>query len=309
MTLTELRYIIALQETGHFGKAAEQCHVSQPTLSVAIKKLEDELEVCLFERNRGQVTTTPIGERIIAQARHVLEQAEHIRELAELGRDPLGSPLSLGAIHTVGPYLYPRAIPQIRELAPQMSLYIEENMTAVLRERLRSGKLDAIIIALPFNEPEVVTQPLYEEPFVVLLPSDHPLAAKPAIDHNDLTQQNVLLLGEGHCFRDQVLDACPGLRQHMAKSDRFLQSVVEGSSLETLKHMVASKLGISILPLSAAQIGTYGGGLLCTRPFAGTPPTRQIALAWRASFPRHQAIDVISRAVKQISAQLPATAA
>ncbi|WP_372878775.1 hydrogen peroxide-inducible genes activator [Spongiibacter marinus] len=307
MTLTELRYIIALQETGHFGKAAERCFVSQPTLSVAVKKLEEELAVSLFERSRGQVTCTPIGEQIIEQSRYVLEQSERIRELAAQGRDPLGSPMALGAIHTVGPYLYPRAIPRIRELAPQMPLYVEENMTAILRGRLRSGKLDAIVIALPFNEPEVVTQTLYDEPFVVLLPGDHPLAAKSHIEHSDLYQQNVLLLGEGHCFRDQVLAACPGLQQHLARSDRLLQSVVEGSSLETLKHMVASKLGISILPLSAAQVGPYGGGMLCTRPFAGTPPTREIALAWRASFPRHQAIDVISQAIKTAHSDHPST--
>ncbi len=301
MTLTELRYIIALQDTGHFGKAAERCFVSQPTLSVAVKKLEEELGVSLFERSRAKVSCTAIGEQIVGQARHVLEQSERIRELAQQGRDPLGSPLAVGAIHTVGPYLYPRTIPKLRELAPQMPLYIEENMTATLRDKLRNGSLDAIVVALPFTEAEVVTQALYEEPFVVLLPRDHPLAAQTAIERSDLIQQDVLLLGEGHCFRDQVLEACPGLRQQLARSDRLLQSVVEGSSLETLKHMVASQLGISVLPLSAAQIGPYGDSLLCTRPFAGTPPSREIALAWRASFPRHQAIDIISRAIKAVT--------
>ncbi len=301
MTLTELRYIIALQDTGHFGRAAEQCFVSQPTLSVAIKKLEEELQLSLFERRRGKVSCTAIGEQVIRQARYVLQQSDRIRELAQQGRDPLGSALALGAIHTVGPYLYPRLVPKLRQLAPQMPLYIEENMTAVLRGRLRSGELDAIVVALPFNEPDVVSQALYQEPFVVLLPGDHPLAAKSAIEHRDLYQQDVLLLGEGHCFRDQVLEACPGLRAHLARGDRLLQSVVEGSSLETLKHMVASGLGISILPLSAAQVSTYGDGLLCTRPFVGTAPSRTLALAWRSSFPRHQAIDIISQAIKSVS--------
>jgi LysR family transcriptional regulator, hydrogen peroxide-inducible genes activator len=298
MTLTELRYIIALADTGHFGKAAEKCFVSQPTLSVAIKKLEEELGVTLFERARSLVRTTPIGSQIVDQAKSVMEQSSRIREIANQGKDPLGTPLSVGAIHTVGPYLFPRCIPIIRENAPNMPLYIEENMTAVLRERLRASRLDAIIIALPFTEPEVVTQVLYEEPFVVLLPSDHPLAAKKAISHEELARENVLLLGEGHCFRDQVLDACPGLRQSFANGDQHLQSVVEGSSLETLKHMVVSKLGVTVLPMSAAQIAPYGDGVLCTRPFTDPAPSRTVALAWRASFPRHQAIDIISQAIK-----------
>ena len=148
------------------------------------------------------------------------------------------------------------------------------------------------------------SQPLYEEPFVVLLPCDHPLAQKTALHQDDLLNENVLLLGEGHCFRDQVMAACPGLRQTFANGDRLLQSVVEGSSLETLKHMVVSKLGITILPLSAAQVAPYGDGVLCTRPFVDPSPTRTVALAWRASFPRHQAVDVISRAIKASAAAL-----
>lgn len=300
MTLTELRYIIALQESGHFGKAADNCFVSQPTLSVAVKKLEEELGVCLFERSRGRVHCTPIGEQIVDQARYVLEQSERIRELAQLGIDPLGGSLALGGIHTVGPYLFPRIIPQVRQLAPQMPLYIEENMTASLREKLRFGKLDAIIVALPFNEPEVVTQTLYEEAFVVLLPANHPLSAESSLSPEQLYTENVLLLGEGHCFRDQVLAACPGLQQHLARSDRLTQSVVEGSSLETLKHMVASGLGISVLPQSATHLAPYGDGVLCTRPLRGDGANRSVALAWRASFPRHQALDVISTAIRRV---------
>ncbi|CAA0102746.1 Hydrogen peroxide-inducible genes activator [Zhongshania aliphaticivorans] len=303
MTLTELKYIIALQETGHFGRAAEKCFVSQPTLSVAIKKLEDDLGISLFERSRGKIQSTPVGKQVVQQAKVVLKQASHIRELANQGRDPLGTPLAIGAIHTVGPYLYPRCIPLIREYAPDMPLYIEENLTGVLREKLRSSKLDAIIVALPFNETDVVTQALYEEPFVVLLPYDHPLSSKSELHHDDLIHENILLLGEGHCFRDQVMAACPGLQQTFANGDRLLQSVVEGSSLETLKHMVVSKLGITILPRSAAQVAPYGDGILCTRPFA-TPPTRTVALAWRTSFPRHQAIDIVSKAIKAAVPQL-----
>lgn len=301
MTLTELRYIVALHQTGHFGKAAERCHVSQPTLSIAIKKLEDELHVALFERSRNQVLATPLGLKIIEQAQLVLEQAARIRELADQGKDPLGSRLSIGAIFTVGPYLFPCFVPELHRLAPSMPLYIEESYTAVLREKLRASELDAIVIALPFTEPDVVTQPLYDEPFVVVMPGDHPLAKLDKIPQKKLAQETVLLLGEGHCFRDQVLTACPALRTSLSNTDAQLQSVVEGSSLETLKHMVASRLGITVLPLSAALITPYGEGTLAVRPFADPQPRRTVALAWRASFPRHQAIDVVSQAVRQCS--------
>lgn len=301
MTLTELRYIVALHQTGHFGKAAERCHVSQPTLSIAIKKLEDELNVALFERSRNQVHATPLGLKIIEQAQTVLEQAGRIRELADQGKDPLGSRLSIGAIFTVGPYLFPCFVPELHQLAPSMPLYIEESYTAVLREKLRANELDVIVIALPFTEPDVVTQPLYDEPFVVVMPGDHPLAKLDKIPQRKLGEETVLLLGEGHCFRDQVLSACPALRTSLSNADAQLQSVVEGSSLETLKHMVASRLGITVLPLSAAQIIPYGEGVLAVRPFADPQPRRTVALAWRASFPRHQAIDVVSQAIRQCS--------
>ncbi|HUH37833.1 MAG TPA: LysR substrate-binding domain-containing protein, partial [Spongiibacteraceae bacterium] len=297
MTLTELRYIVALHDTGHFGRAAEKCAVSQPTLSIAVRKLEDELGVALFERSRSQVKATPIGERILRQAHTVLEQAGRIKELADEGRDPLGSRLSVGAIYTVGPYLFPCFVPQLQRLAPDMPLYIVESYTGVLREKLRASELDTIIVALPFTEPDVVTQPLYDEPFVVLMPADHPLAAEKAIDPARLEQETILLLGEGHCFRDQVLEACPGLLKGMGKATEQLRSVVEGGSLETLKHMVASRLGLTVLPRSAAGIDQYGGGLV-TRPFVAPAPKRTVALAWRASFPRHQAIDVISEAIR-----------
>src|SRR5690606_1145537 len=299
MTLTELRYIVALHQTGHFGKAADRCHVSQPTLSIAIKKLEDELDVALFERSRNQIRTTPLGMKIVEQAQAVLEQANQIRELAEQGKDPLGSRLSVGAIFTVGPYLFPSFIPELHKLAPGMPLYIEESYTAVLREKLRAGELDAIIVALPFTEPDVVTQQLYDEPFVVVMPGDHPLAQKKQITQGMLEKEIVLLLGEGHCFRDQVLAACPALRTGLNNTDAQLQSVVEGGSLETLKHMVASHLGITVLPMSAAQVAPYGEGMLAIRPFLEPAPMRTVALAWRASFPRHQAIDVISQAIRQ----------
>jgi LysR family hydrogen peroxide-inducible transcriptional activator len=298
MTLTELRYIVALRETGHFRKAAEQCNVSQPTLSIAVKKLEEELGVPLFERSRHKVSATPVGERIIAQARTVLQESQNLISLAAAGKDPLGSVLAVGAIYTVGPYLFPRLVTRLQKLAPQMPLYIDESYTANLRGKLASGQLDAIFVALPFTEPDVVTRGVYEEPFVVLMPEDHPLAGRAQIDPAELARHRVLLLGEGHCFRDQVLEACPGLQQAITDSYARGLSVLEGSSLETLKHMVASGLGITILPKSAADTAQYGRQHLLAKPFADPVPQRTIALAWRASYPRHQAIDMLIDALK-----------
>ena len=298
MTLTELRYVVALHETGHFRRAAEQCNVSQPTLSVAIKKLEDELGVALFERSRHKVAATAIGERVAAQARTVLQETKNLVNMAELGKDPLGSILSVGAIFTVGPYIFPRLIGELQASAPDMPLYIEENYTAVLRKKLSGGELDAIFIALPFTEPEVVTRELYDEPFVVLMRDDHPLAGEKTIDPARLAGEEVLMMGEGHCFRDQVLDACPGLKESLIASHDEGQMVLEGSSLETLKHMVAGGLGLTVLPQSAADIAKYGKSNLVVRSFAGNPPTRTIALAWRISYPRLQAIDILCDAMK-----------
>lgn len=293
MTLTELRYLVALSETGHFRKAAEQCNVSQPTLSVAIKKLEEELGISLFERSRHKVTATPIGSRIVSQAAVVLQETRNLQHLAEQGKDPLGSVLSVGAIYTVGPYLFPRLVSGLQQAAPDMPLYIEENYTAVLRGKLTSGQLDAIFVALPFTETDVVTREVYREPFVVLLPEDHLLSRGKTVDPAALAEHRVLLMGEGHCFRDQVLEACPGLQQAVQDSHARGQAVVEGSSLETLKHMVASGLGITVLPKSAADIATYQGTALVAREFTAPAPTRTIALAWRVSYPRHQAIDTL----------------
>ncbi len=283
MTLTELRYIVTLAQEQHFGHAAERCHVSQPTLSVGVKKLEDELGVLIFERSKSAVRLTPVGESIVAQAQKVLEQAQGIRELAQAGKNQLTAPLKVGAIYTVGPYLFPHLIPQLHRVAPQMPLYIEENFTHVLREKLRNGELDAVIIALPFNEADVLTMPLYDEPFYALMPSNHPWTAKKSIDTAALNDKSLLLLGEGHCFRDQVLEACPTLTKG---GEGSRHTTVESSSLETIRHMVASGLGISILPLSAVHSHHYAPGVIdnsCTpRPASRLAPnastTKQTAL-------------------------------
>lgn len=288
MTLTELRYIVTLAQERHFGRAAEKCFVSQPTLSVAVKKLEGELNIALFERSKSAVSPTPLGGKIIQQAIKVLSEANTLKELAEAGKDQLSSPLKVGAIFTIGPYLFPHLVPQTYQKAPQMSLFIEESYTSVLRRQLREGDLDAIIIALPFNEPDVMTRPLYDEPFVVVMPKDHELTKLKSIQAEMLPDQDLLLLGEGHCFRDQVLELCPALSQ---QQNNRVGSVTQGSSLETLKYMVATGLGITVLPESA--VGNLDSNLITTRPFASPAPFRTVALAWRASFPRGKAIDLL----------------
>ena len=298
MTLTELRYLVALAESGHFRKAAEQCNVSQPTLSIAIKKLEAELGVCLFERARHKVATTPTGELIVEQARTVLRETQNLRLLAEQGKDPMGSMLSVGAIYTVGPYLFPRLVSRLQQLAPNMPLFIEESYTASLRVKLSNGELDAIFVALPFTETDIVTRTLFDESFVVLLPQDHPLTENSHINASSLAEHQVLLMGEGHCFRDQVLEACPGLQRAIREKYAQGHTVVEGGSLETLKHMVASGLGITVLPESAANEATYGNNVLAVRPFESPAPCRSIALAWRVSYPRPEAIDILIDALR-----------
>ncbi|MCJ0975218.1 hydrogen peroxide-inducible genes activator [Pseudomonas sp. PS1] len=304
MTLTELRYIVTLAQEQHFGRAAERCHVSQPTLSVGVKKLEDELGVLIFERTKSAVRLTPVGEGIVTQAQKVLEQAQSIRELAQAGKNQLATPLKVGAIYTVGPYMFPHLIPQLHRVAPDMPLYIEENFTHILRDKLRTGELDAIIIALPFQEADVLTLPLYDEPFYVLMPAGHPWAKRETIDSEMLNDKSLLLLGEGHCFRDQVLEACPTTRKGEAPS----HTTVESSSLETIRHMVASGLGVSILPLSAVDSHHYSAGVLDIRPLTPPVPFRTVAIAWRASFPRPKAIEVLADSIRLCSVAKPPAA-
>ncbi|KPQ28748.1 MAG: LysR family transcriptional regulator [Marinobacter excellens HL-55] len=301
MTLTELRYVVTLARERHFGRAAERCHVSQPTLSVAVKKLEEELGIPLFERSKSSIRVTEVGQRIIEQSQRVLDQVGVIKDMAQDGKNQLNSPLKVGAIYTIGPYLFPHLLPELRRAAPAMPLYIEENYTANLRQKLRHSDLDAIIIALPFEEPEVVTLPLYDEPFVVLLPADHALAKNDQITPEELSREQLLLLGPGHCFRDQVLESCPPLVDAITRrvDQGTPELVTEGSSLETIRHMVASGLGITVLPLSAATGMKYQEDILVVRPFAAPVPFRTVALAWRVTFPRPKAIDVLSLAASQ----------
>ena len=297
MTLTELRYIVALARERHFGRAAEACFVSQPTLSVAVRKLEEELGVALFERSKGEITVTPVGERIVGQARRVLDELESVKRIARESRDPLEGPLRIGAIYTVGPYLFPRLVPILHGSAPRMPLVIEENYTARLRERLVAGEIDAMIACLPFEEPGVVTLPVYDEPFVVMVPAAHAWARRKTIATDELSNETVLLLGAGHCFRDQVIAACPSCVGPPG-TQGGLQRALEGSSLETIRHMVASGMGITVLPCTAAAgPGLYASKLTAIRPFT-RPPRRSVAVAWRTSFPRPQAIEALRRAIR-----------
>ncbi|MDY0013755.1 MAG: LysR substrate-binding domain-containing protein [Rhodocyclaceae bacterium] len=300
MTLTDLRYLVALARERHFGRAAEKCHVSQPTLSVAIKKVEDELGVMLFERSATEVKITETGRRVVDQAEKVLLEASQIKEIASAGKDPLAGPLRLGVIYTIAPYLLPRLIPRVHALAPRMPLIIQENYTSRLADALKRGELDVIIIALPFEEPGVVAQAVYDEPFRVLIPAGHPWEAEAAIAPEQLADDQLLLLGSGNCFREQVLEVCPECRNVGG-----LQRTLEGSSLETIRHMVATGVGITVLPSAAADELPGQNSLVAVRPFTEPQPFRRVAMAWRVTYPRGGAIDTLRAAL--LECNLPGT--
>ncbi len=294
MTLTELRYIIAVAREQHFGHAAESCFVSQPTLSMGVKKLEEELGVALFERGKGGIAPTSAGERIIEQAQRVLEEAERIKQIARHGSNPLCGPLRVGAIFTIGPYLLPHLVPELHNTAPQMPLQIDEDYTAGLIDKLKRGSIDVAILSLPLDEPGIVTWPLYDEPFVIVIPSTHPWKREKEITPQQLAAEHPLMLGPGHCFRDQILQICPGCIGSIEET----QGVQIGSSLETIRHMVASGLGVTILPCMAVGTGQYNLQLTTIKPFEAPVPTRRVALAWRKSFHRKEAICALYDAIK-----------
>lgn len=297
MTLNELRYIVAVSQEKNFRRAAERAFVSQPALSLAIQKLEEELGVQIFERSRTEVSLTPIGELIVAQAQRALEETALIREIARQGKDQLIGSLKVGAIYTTGPYLLPALIPILKKKAPEMPLEVEENLTANLEGLLANGKLDVIIIALPFNFPGMETLPLYDEDFSVLIPAEHHWFNRQTINSEELVGEKVLLLNSGHCFSNQVMEACPELNR---KGGETLQ----GNSLETIRNMVASGLGITVLPASANS-EKHRNKLTLAIPFTEPAPARRIALAWRKSFTRKQAIEVLAQAI--LEAHVPGT--
>jgi LysR family hydrogen peroxide-inducible transcriptional activator len=292
MTLTEMRYIVALARERHFGRAAEACHVSQPTLSVALKKVEGQLGAALFERTASDVRITALGERIVAQARRVLEEAVRLEEIAEATGDPMSGQLRVGIIYTIAPYLLPQFIPALHQQAPRMPLFLKEDFTGNLIPALKAGELDVIVIALPFAEPGLVAQPVYEEPFRVVVPAAHPWAQRREIAADALDGEDLLLLGQGNCFRDQVLESCPRLGSQDA-----LDHTIEGGSLETIRYMVASGAGIAVMPSTAADPLVGREPLVRVLAFAGEPPRRTVGLVWRVTFPRPQAIDAVRAAV------------
>ncbi len=305
MTLTELKYIVAVAREKHFGKAAEACFVSQPTLSVAIKKLEDELEVKLFERSANEVTVTALGEDIVRQAQSVLEQAANIKEIAKRGKDPLAGPLTLGIIYTIGPYLLPDLVRQAISRTPQMPLMLQENFTVKLLEMLRTGDIDCAIMAEPFPDTGLAVAPLYDEPFLAAVPSTHPFAAKSTITSQELKSETMLLLGNGHCFRDHVLEVCPEFARFSSDAEGIRKSF-EGSSLETIKHMVAAGMGVTLVPRLSVPKEALDPkprrrkddqSFVRYIPFDGDPPTRRVVLAWRRSFTRYEAIAALRNAV------------
>ena len=293
MTLTELRYVVALAQERHFGRAAQKCFVTQPTLSLALAKLEDELGVKLFERNKNEVLVTARGQAIVEQARRVLDEVGKISHIAKGAQDQLSGALRLGVIPTIGPYLLPDLVPILRKRAPSMPLAIEENLTGNLAPMLREGELDVVIIALPFAVAGVKTRVVYEEPFSVVVPEGHPWESRKAVKPSELSGENLLVLNAGHCFRDQVLEACPG------QANTALPEGRAGSSLETIRNMVASGLGVSVLPASALG-PRYATKLLRAVPFTPPVPSRKVALAWRASFDRPVAVETLAASIQAI---------
>ena len=293
MTLTELKYVVAVATERHFGRAAERCFVSQPSLSAAVKNLEDELGVLIFERGKGEVLVTPTGAEVVVQARRALEEAERVKAIAAQSRNPLEGPLRLGIIHTVAPYLLPELVAALLRSTPGMPLDIEENLTVNLDAMLRSGAIDAAIVALPFDAPGISVTALYSENFRVIVPAKHPWARRRTIRPDELAAQNLLLLNVGHCFRDQILDACHEFTRPPAQGK-------EGNSLETIRNMVTSGMGISVLPATALT-PKYAMPQVRAIDFAEPAPSRRIVLASRDAFPRRAALAAITAAIPKLA--------
>ena len=309
MTLTELRYVVALAREKHFGRAAAACFVSQPTLSVAIRKLENELGVTLFERSMQDVSVTAVGEQVVAQAQQVLSQVSAIKDMVVHGRDPLAGPLQIGVIYSIAPYLLPNLMSHMFKNYPQMPLIVQEEYTHHLIEWVKQGRIDAAIMALPFNESGLDIAPLYDERFFVALPKTHPMAQQESISNHRLQKEPLLVLGAGHCFRDHVLEATPAARVYQVEEDG-LQRNFEGSSLETLRYMAAAGIGITVLPALAVPEHEPNGSLsyvpLVADKGAGRGkksgsevPHRRVVLVWRKHFSRQRACETLAQAVRE----------
>ena len=282
LSLRDLEYVVAVAEEGHFGRAAERCAVSQPTLSVQVRKLEEFLGVALFERSNRRVLLTPGGQAVVRQARAVLAEARALLLVAREGRDDgtLRGRLVLAAIQTLGPYLFPKVLRDLREAFPHLALALSEGRTAEILDALREGRADAALVSLPVPETGLAVAPLFDEPFLLACPAEHAFAAGPAPRAGDLAGTDLLLLDEGNCLRDQAAAACgagPASGRH-------------ATSLETLRSMVAAGAGYTLLPALAAPPGPDPTGLTVCRGFGPDGPRRTIALAWRASDPRAEGL-------------------
>jgi LysR family transcriptional regulator, hydrogen peroxide-inducible genes activator len=286
LKLKDLRYLVALADTRHFGRAAERCFVSQPTLSTQVKKLEDYLGVQLIERQPKRVALTAAGEAIVARARRILEASDEVVTLARAHRDPLAGALRIAMLPTIGPYVLPRVVRDIRKALPRLDLRLYEYPTAAMLTRLRAGEIDLGILALPVDLDGLEARALYDEPFMVAVPATHPLAKRDSIRVQDLHDETLLLLEDGHCLRDQALEVCGEVGVHEKQDFR-------ATSLETLRQMVATGAGVTLLP-ELATLGAYRHARGVTvRPFARPAPLRRIGGVWRKSTARHAAIEAV----------------
>jgi LysR family hydrogen peroxide-inducible transcriptional activator len=290
MNLRDLKYIIAVAETRHFGKAAERCFVSQPTLSGQIKKLEEELEVTLFERTNRSVEITPVGTAILTHARVILEQADLIQQLARAHQDPLAGALRIGVIPTLSPYLMPLILMPLRKRYPQMKLVLSEELTDSLLERLRNHEIDAALLATPVAEQDFETLTLFDEPFWIAYPRRHPFYIKDKITLRDLGNENLLLLAEGHCLAEQAMEVCH-IRERQAQGE---MADLRASSLETLIQLVGAGFGITLVPALAMRGSWTTDSGVVAQPLAIADAARRVALVFRHSFPRRPALQAFA---------------
>lgn len=297
MTLTELKYIIAVAREKHFGKAANACFVSQPTLSVAVKKLEDELDVQIFQRQTGDILLTPHGRLLIEQAQRILDEAKRFTELAKIGVNPMKGPLRLGTIYTIAPYLLPKLICTSKKDLPDIPLFLHETFTATLLEMLKQGELDCAILAIPFQMQGLEVIEVYDEPYLVCVPQNHEWAKRTTIEPFELSTQNMFLLGAGHCFRDHVLQVCPELNRVKSWNEDEPNSY-EGSSLETIRQMVVGGIGITVLPRTSVTDSQMAESLIRYIPFTNPQPQRRIVMVYRKGMARVQAVEALAQAVK-----------
>ena len=288
--LKDLKYLVAVADTRHFGRAAERCFVSQPTLSAQLKKLEAYLGVQLIERQPRRIALTAAGERIVERARRIVEASDEVLEIARSHRDPLAGRLRIALLPTIGPYLLPHVMSKIRKAVPRLELMLYEYQTAPMLERLHAGDIDLGILALPVDDAGLAAQVLYQEPFVLLAPSQHPLMSRSSIRVADLAGETLLLLEDGHCLRDQALDVCSRIDVHEKQDFR-------ATSIETLRQMVAAGAGVTLLPELASR-GAYAAAKgASVRPFAKPAPTRTIGAAWRKSSARAEAIAAVAKVI------------